>query len=127
VNQAITEHSARQLKEGGWNVAWCREKELDIVGKAGLRAQLYDPLLTPFTLDNPEKLKALDALLARVREHPALYCYFLGDEPGAKNFGGIGRLVAYLRENDPAHPEKPSDTSAGQPNLDLRTCAMACC
>lgn len=99
----VTEADAKQLKEGGWNLVWCREKELDLVGKHGLRAQLNDPLLTPATLDDPAKLKALDALIDRVRKHPALFCYFLGDEPGAKNFPGMGRLVSYLREKDPAH------------------------
>lgn len=103
ISTPMTKAAARQLKEGGWNVAWCREAELDIVAEAGLRGQLNDPLLTPASLDDPEKRKALDALIARVREHPALYCYFLGDEPGAKNFRAIGRLVAYLREKDPAH------------------------
>jgi hypothetical protein len=45
----------------------------------------------------------LDALVARLRRHPALYSYYLTDEPNATNFPALGRLVAYLRERDPAH------------------------
>lgn len=103
VSTPLRDADARQLREGGWNVVWCHENELDTVVKHGLRGQLYDPLISPASLDNPEKRRTLDALVERVRNHPALYCYFLGDEPGAKNFGAIGRLVAYLREKDPAH------------------------
>jgi hypothetical protein len=29
--------------------------------------------------------------------------YFITDEPGAGAFPGLGKLVAYLRERDPAH------------------------
>lgn len=103
VSTPMTDSAAQLLKEGGWNVVWCREKELGVVGKHGLRGQINDPLLTPATLDDPEKRRGLDDLIARVRKHPALYSYFLGDEPGAKNFRGMGRLVDYLREKDPAH------------------------
>jgi hypothetical protein len=45
----------------------------------------------------------LDALIQRVKAHPALEAYYLTDEPGAGAFAALGRLVAYLRERDPAH------------------------
>jgi len=45
----------------------------------------------------------LDALIERVKRHPALEAYFLTDEPGAGAFAGLGKLVAYLRARDPAH------------------------
>jgi hypothetical protein len=100
----MTEAAAKQLADGGWNVAWCHENELDVVGKFKLRGQLSHPLLSPATLDDPAKLKELDELIGRVSKHPALYFYFLGDEPSAKNFPGMQRLVDYLRKKDPKHP-----------------------
>lgn len=99
----LTEAVAAQLAEGGWNVVWAREHELDVAAKYGLRAQLQDPLLTPESLDDPERRAKLDALIDRVRNHPALYSYFLRDEPNARDFPALGRLVAYLRQRDPAH------------------------
>lgn len=99
----MTDAVAQQMADGGWNLVWCGEKELDVVRRHGLRAQLTDPLLTPATLDDPVQREKLDALLARVRRHPALYDYFITDEPNAKAFPALGRLVAYLRERDPAH------------------------
>ena len=50
---AMTDAVARQMAEGGWNVVWCTEKELDVAQRHGLRAQLSDGLLSPATLDNP--------------------------------------------------------------------------
>ncbi len=94
---------ARQMSQGGWNLVWCVEKDLDIALKAGLRAQLQDPLLAPASLDDPVKKQQLDLLIERVRTHPALYSYFITDEPNASAFEQLGKLVEYLRARDPAH------------------------
>jgi hypothetical protein len=99
----MTDAVARQMAEGGWNLVWCKENELDAARRHGLRAQLTDDLLSPATLDVPSQREKLDALIDRVRNHPALYCYFITDEPSAAAFDGLGKLVAYLRERDPAH------------------------
>ena len=100
---AMTDAVARQMAEGGWNVVWCSEKELDVARRHGLRAQLRDGLLSPKSLDNPARREKLDALIDRVRKHPALYCYYITDEPSAGEFAELGRIVAYLRQRDPAH------------------------
>jgi hypothetical protein len=91
------------MAEGGFNVVWCGEKDLDIVQSHGLRGQLQDGLIAPATLDQPEQREKLDALIERVRKHPALYSYFITDEPNATNFPALGKLVQYLREHDPEH------------------------
>jgi hypothetical protein len=59
--------------------------------------------LNPATLDDPAKRAQLDAIIEKVKNHPALEAYFITDEPGAGAFTGLGKLVAYLRERDPAH------------------------
>jgi hypothetical protein len=99
----MTEPVAQQMADGGWNLVWCGEKDLDLVHRHGLRAQLQDPLLTPASLENPGQREKLNALIDRVRQHPALYDYFITDEPSAADFPALGRLVARLRERDPAH------------------------
>jgi hypothetical protein len=99
----MTDVVARQMAEGGWNLVWCGEKELDVAQRHGLRAQLQDPLLAPASLDDPGPRQKLDALIDRVRNHPALYSYFIVDEPSAASFPALGKLIAYLRERDPAH------------------------
>ena len=99
----MTDATAKQMAEGGWNVVWCTEKELDVARSHGLRGQLTDPLISPASLDDPAQCQKLDALIARVSQHPALYCYYITDEPNTTNFAGLGRLVAHLRTSDPAH------------------------
>lgn len=98
----MTDATAKQMAEGNLNVVWCSADQLDNVQRHGLRGMLRDGLLNPATLDDPAKKAELDALIERVKVHPALYAYYLTDEPDASRFPGLGKLVAYLREKDPA-------------------------
>ena len=41
----------------------------------------------------------LDALIARVRQHPGLYAYYIIDEPNASQFAALGRLGVLGRES----------------------------
>ena len=99
----MTDATAKQMAEGGFNLVWCGEGELEVAQRHGLRGMLRDDLVSPATLDDAEKKAALDALIERVRKHLALYCYYITDESNASAFPALGRLVAYLRERDPAH------------------------
>jgi hypothetical protein len=100
----MTDATANQMREGGWTVAWGIEKDLDMLQRYGLRALLINPLLSPATLDQPVRREQLDALIGRVRSHQALFGYYITDEPSATQFPALGKVVAYLREGDPAHP-----------------------
>lgn len=99
----LTDAAATQMAEGGWNLVWCEERELEVVQRHGLRGLITSDLLVPATLNDPKQREALDAFILRVRSHPGLYAYHLVDEPGAGTFPGLGRLVTYLRERDPEH------------------------
>jgi hypothetical protein len=87
----------------GYNVTGTPEAGLDVARRHGLAAMLQDELLNPEVLDDPARRARLDALIDRVKGHPALLAYYLTDEPGAGAFAGWGRLVEYLRRRDPAH------------------------
>ena len=100
---SMTDATATQMAEGGFNLVWCGEQELDVAQRHGLRGQLTAGLLSPAALEDSAQREKLDALIARVRHHPALYDYFITDEPNTTNFPALGKLVAYLRERDPAH------------------------
>jgi hypothetical protein len=99
----VTDEVAKLMKAGGWNTVWCTIDNIDIAHKYGLRAMIHNGLLQPETLDDPAKWAELDAFVDRVKNHPAMYSYYIVDEPNASRFPGLGRLVAYLRERDPAH------------------------
>jgi hypothetical protein len=100
---AMTDAVAQQMKDGGFNLVWCGEKDFDLVARHDLRGMLTDGLISPASLDDPAKKAQLDALIDRVKGHPALEAYFITDEPNASTFPSWGKLIAYLRERDPAH------------------------
>jgi hypothetical protein len=100
---AMTDPVAKQMAEGGFNLVWCVEKDLDVAQRHGLRGLLQDGLLSPATLDDPAQREKLDALIARVKNHAAMYAYYIIDEPSAPAFPALGKLVAYLRHRDPGH------------------------
>lgn len=97
----MSEAAVKQISEGGFTMVWCGEKDLDLLQAHGLRGMLYNGLLAPGTLENAEQRRQLDALIERVRKHPALYSYYIVDEPNASQFPALGKLVAYLKERDP--------------------------
>ncbi|HWQ90827.1 MAG TPA: hypothetical protein VN673_04090 [Clostridia bacterium] len=98
-----TDPILKQVAAEGYNLTWTPVEGLDVAARHGLRSMLTSDLLTPEVLDDPAKRPQLDALIDRVKDHPALEAYHLTDEPGAGAFPGLGKLVAYLRERDPAH------------------------
>jgi hypothetical protein len=100
---AMSDAVAKQMADGGFNVVWCGEKDLDLLQKHGLRGMLHDGLLAPASVESPEQRQKLDALIDRVRAHPAFYSYYIIDEPAAGAFAGLGKLVAHLKDRDPAH------------------------
>ena len=98
-----TDDALRAVAQDAYNLTWTPETGLDVARRHGLKAMLQSELLSPATLDDPARREQLDALIGRVKSHPALEAYYIVDEPGAAAFPGLGRLVAYLRERDPAH------------------------
>lgn len=99
----LDDPAAGRLKKGGWNLVWCHEKELDVAHRHGLRAILYHPLLSDLNATgDPERLKQLDALIERVKDHPALDSYYIVDEPNAEKFPAIAKHIDHIRSKDPA-------------------------
>lgn len=81
--------------------AW--EQTLGFAAKHKVKVMLEHGLLSPDSLHSPEKLKALNALIDRVKTNPALESYYIVDEPQIPAFAELGKLVAYLRKRDPDH------------------------
>lgn len=99
----ITDAVAEQMVECGFNVVWCRsEEELDLAHKHGLRG-MFVLGGSRQKVDSSSGRKELEALIDRISKHPALYCYYIVDEPGAAEFPSLGKVVEFLREHDPSH------------------------
>jgi hypothetical protein len=88
---------------GGMTVEQNR-KMLDHCQSVGMKAVIMDSRMV-YSIDNdPKKKAALDAIIKDYSDHPALFGYYVVDEPGAGAFKGLGDVVAYLKEKDPKHP-----------------------
>ena len=104
-----------------YNLTWVPVEGLDLAAKHKLRAMLTSDLLSPETLHDAAKRAELDALIAKVKRHPAMEAYFITDEPGAGAFPGLGELVAYLRKS------RPNPLGVHQPFPNLRERGSARC
>ncbi|MCU0784826.1 MAG: hypothetical protein MUF81_12450 [Verrucomicrobia bacterium] len=98
-----TDEALARVAAEGFNLTETPPEGLDVASRHHLRAMLQSPLLRPEVLDDPALRAELDALIERVKNHPAMEAYYIKDEPGAGAFPAFGKLFAYLRERDPAH------------------------
>ena len=98
-----TDTNLARVAQEGFNLTWTPVDGLDIAARHNLRVMLTSGLLNPETLNDAAKRAELDALIERVKNHRALEAYYITDEPGSGAFPALGKLVAYLRERDPAH------------------------
>lgn len=103
----ITEDSLRQIADGGFNLVMINpvapsygRKLMDLAHSLGLMVMLTDPVISPYRLDLAGDIQELTE---NFKDHPALWGYFLTDEPGANLFPDFARLNRLLLENDPQH------------------------
>ena len=86
----LTDALAQQMAEGGWNLVWANTtSQLDTAYAHGLRAMWTG------SLD--------DSVVNSIRNHPALYSYYLCDEPSTARFDELAATVSRLRGLDPDH------------------------
>ena len=79
-------------------------KALDLARAAGLKLMVYDSRIEKLLADKSLPLDPLAAVVNDYRSHPALFGYFITDEPNAAAFERLGAIVKRLRELDPDHP-----------------------
>lgn len=106
-----TEQRYKEVKEAGFNIAFVSidgafKKEdnlrlLDIASKVGLKCIIADQRLSWDLPTKQDWQKILDEIIQDYTSHPALFGYFLMDEPNSAHFPNLGKLVAYIREKDP--------------------------
>ncbi len=99
----------RRIRDCGFNCAGLVSRDtLDTCQRFRLKALLVDPELTV----GPDAVHWSDLEIDRrvrqftesVKAHPALYAYFINDEPGAELFPILRRVVAAFKRHDPMHP-----------------------
>lgn len=95
-----------EIRDCGFNLAgFVAPEALDAVHGAGLKAIVsYPPLHVSddkVDRDQAEIDKHVAEIVDRVRKHPAVYGYYLRDEPNARMFPALGRHVEALRRAAP--------------------------
>lgn len=99
---ATDENLVRAASEG-YNLTSAPVDGLDVAARHKLRVWLQDGLLVPSSLDDPAQRAKLEALIRKVKTHPALEGYYITDEPGSGAFPGLGRLSEFIKKLDPRH------------------------
>ena len=95
----------QKMRECGLTVAgFVSPKELDLCHAAGLQAIVSDPRVSNYdwrNVDETAARKNMASLVAEVGKHPAVYGFYLRDEPGAEFFPGLAKVSALVRELAP--------------------------
>jgi hypothetical protein len=95
----------KKLHDCGFTVAgFVYAKDLDAVQAAGMKAIVSDPRCGGYDWANVDEAKArenIQSLVKEVGNHPALYGYYLRDEPPANYFPGLEKVAKQIREFSP--------------------------
>ena len=109
----ITTEQFRLIKNAGFtivappcegaNTVERNKKILDTAKAVGLKVLLADARM-PLSVENmPNAKENLKSIVKDYSRHPALFGYFVTDEPGAGRFSGLAEVVKTLRQLDSAH------------------------
>jgi len=76
-------------------LAWCAE--------FGLKAIVADARVYAGMTEDPAWEAAVETVVAAYGDHPALWGYFIKDEPHPREFEGLAQIVRAFGERDPEH------------------------
>jgi hypothetical protein len=95
----------KRIRECGFNVAgFVYPKDLDAVQAAGMKGIVSDPRVGGYDwkkVDEAVARKNVESLVAEVGKHPAVFGYYLRDEPGKGMFGGLATVAKLVKEMAP--------------------------
>ncbi|HZQ48074.1 MAG TPA: hypothetical protein VFC07_13740, partial [Verrucomicrobiae bacterium] len=95
----------KKMRECGLTVAgFVTPNNLDECQAAGLKAIVSDPRVGGYDwtkVDEAVARKNVASLVAKVGRHPAVYGYYLRDEPGVGLFPGLAKVASIVRELAP--------------------------
>ena len=94
-----------EVAEANFNVAMCGggKRALDLARLNGLKVMIMDSRITAKRFQEEGFERGLDAVVAEYADHPALWGYFVTDEPNASQFENLGAINRYLLKKDPKH------------------------
>ncbi len=100
----------REIAEAGFTVALAPaetpeagRRVLDLAQEVGLQALVIDPRIHRDLPAQPGWEDTVAAVVRDYGDHPALYGYYLTDEPSLCHFANLGRLTRAFEALDPRH------------------------
>ena len=95
----------KKMRDCGLTVAgFVAVKDLDAVHAAGMKAIVSDPRVGGYDwtkVDADVARKNVTSLIAEVGKHPAVFGYYLRDEPTSAYFPGLEKVASVVRELAP--------------------------
>ena len=95
----------KKMRDCGITVAgFVAAKDLDAVHAAGMKAIVHDPRSSNYdwtSVDADAARKNVASLIAEVGDHPAVFGYYLRDEPHASWFPELEKVASVVRELAP--------------------------
>jgi len=95
----------QKMREGGLTIAgFVAPDSLNACRAAGLKAIVSDARTSSYDwvkVDDAKARKNVASLVAKVGRHPAVFGYYLRDEPGAGMFPGLAKVAEQIRELSP--------------------------
>jgi hypothetical protein len=95
----------QKMRECGLTIAgFAAPGTLDACRAAGLKAIVSDARTSGYDWANVDEAKArknVASLVAKVGRHPAVFGYYLRDEPGVGMFAGLAKVADLIRELSP--------------------------
>ncbi|MCE9589499.1 MAG: hypothetical protein K8S99_03130 [Planctomycetes bacterium] len=119
----------RRMKENGLTIAgFVAPKDLDAVHRAGLKAIVSDPRAGGYDWRNVDPAVAkrnVASLVREVNRHPAVFGYYVKDEPSAEEFAGLAVVANEFRRLAPGKwpyinlfPDYATPAQLGAPTYD---------
>lgn len=95
-----------QLVQCGFNLAgFVTPGQLETVHQAGLQCLVYDPAIHvseyPSNLDEHEIMQRVQSVVGQVGNHPAVFGYYLRDEPSAELYPDLAKWVKAFNQVAP--------------------------
>lgn len=100
------EQALKDVRDCGFNIAgFVAPEHVKLAQKVGLKCIVDDPrmstIVTDGKLTNEEITKRVEEVVAKFKDNPAVYGYYVMDEPGAPLFPNLKRWADAIRKADP--------------------------
>jgi hypothetical protein len=78
-------------------------KVLDWLQEFGIKGMIVDPRITVTMPDARGWKDTVQQIVSTYQDHPALWGYYITDEPGLERFANLAKLVKAFQKADPEH------------------------